>query len=169
MPRSFGTNDTAEAEKAVLLYADMVYRLAFARTGNKQDADDVFQEVFLRYVRKRPLFQNEEHQKAWLLRVTVNCSNRLLGSPFRRRSVPLLDEMPGDPDEKESQLELAAALRRLPAAYREVIHLFYYEDYTCEQIADALRRKPSTVRMQLTRARRMLQDTMKGDPDCESE
>jgi RNA polymerase sigma-70 factor (ECF subfamily) len=62
-------------EKVIRYYSAMVYRLAFARTGTKHDADDVFQEVFFRYVKKKPVFQDEEHRKAWLIRVTINCSN----------------------------------------------------------------------------------------------
>lgn len=71
--RSLRTNDCTE--KVIKQYSDMVYRLAFARTGTKHDADDVFQEVFFRYVKKRPVFRDEEHRKAWLIRVTINCSN----------------------------------------------------------------------------------------------
>ena len=66
---------TAAVESVVNKYADMVYRLAFAQVRSKSDADDIFQEVFLRYVRSKPVFENEEHRKAWLIRVTVNCSN----------------------------------------------------------------------------------------------
>lgn len=70
-------------------YSQMVYRLAFARVGNKYDADEVFQEVFLRYVRKNPKFNDEEHRKAWLIKVTVNCSKTLshLCGTAKRRSL----------------------------------------------------------------------------------
>lgn len=67
-------SDYMEPEAAVRRYADTVYRLAYARTGSREDAEDVFQEVFLRYVRKKPTFKDEEHRKAWLIRVTVNCA-----------------------------------------------------------------------------------------------
>ena len=72
------------AEQVIGYYANMVYRLAFARKGSKYDADDIFQEVFLRYVKKHPAFTSEEHRKAWLLRVTVNCSHKFYYA-FRRK------------------------------------------------------------------------------------
>ena len=80
--------DTAEA---VARYGSAVYRLAYAMTRSRSDADDVFQEVFLRYHRSSPDFESAAHEKAWLLRVTVNRSRSLLASPWRTRSVPLED------------------------------------------------------------------------------
>ena len=160
-PQSFGTDDNAE--KMIRRFAKMIYRLAYAKTGSRQDADDVFQEVFLRYFRKRPAWESDDHAKAWFLRVTVNCANSLLSSPFRRRSVPLEGELAGAPPQPEADADLARAVSRLPCAYREVIHLFYYEDYSCAQIAAVLHRREATVRMQLTRARRLLQQTLEAD------
>ena len=74
---------TSQAEETVRRYSDMVYRLAFARTGNTADAEDVYQEVFLRYLRSDPQFTSEEHRKAWLLRVTINCAKKLHAAPWR--------------------------------------------------------------------------------------
>lgn len=148
----------ADAEKVIEACSDMVYRLAFARTGTKQDADDVYQEVFLRYLKKRPVFESEEHRKAWMLRVTVNCSNSFLASRWHRD----LAELPEDlPFEDKRQQDLYMELQHLPVKYRDVIHLFYYEELSVEEIGKALRRKPSTVRTQLTRAREMLRRFMK--------
>ena len=78
---------TSQAEETVRRYSDMVYRLAFARTGNTADAEDVYQEVFLRYLRSDPQFTSEEHRKAWLLRVTINCFMRRPGGGGRSPSV----------------------------------------------------------------------------------
>ena len=160
-PQSFGTDD--HAEETIRRYAGMVYRLAYAKTGSRPDADDVFQEVFLRYVRKRPVWESDEHAKAWFMRVTVNCANSLLASPFRRRSVPLLEESSVSPPQPEAGADLARAVSRLPRAYREVVHLFYYEDVSCAQIAAVLHRREATVRMQLTRARRLLQQMLEAN------
>ena len=80
--------DTAEA---VAQYGSAVYRLAYAMTRSRSDADDVFQEVFLRLHRSAPDFLNEAHRRAWLLRVTANCAKSLLASPWRRRTLPLED------------------------------------------------------------------------------
>ena len=82
-----------DIEMVVRHYADMVYRLAFARTGNTYDADDIFQEVFLRYVKKHPSFTSEEHRKAWLLRVTANCSNKLWNSFWHKKVQGLSEDI----------------------------------------------------------------------------
>lgn len=145
-------------EKVIQYYSDMVYRLAFARTGTKHDADDIFQEVFLRYVKKKPVFQEEEHRKAWLIRVTINCSNNFWSSLWNKKTQEFSDEMLF---ETEESINLYFELQQLPPKYREVIHLFYYEDMSLEEISLALNRKNSTVRTQLTRARAMLKKFMK--------
>lgn len=145
-------------EKVIQYYSDMVYRLAFARTGTKHDADDIFQEVFLRYVKKKPVFQEEEHRKAWLIRVTINCSNNFWSSLWNKKTQELSDEMLF---ETEESINLYFELQQLPPKYREVIHLFYYENMSLEEISLALNRKNSTVRTQLTRARAMLKKFMK--------
>jgi RNA polymerase sigma-70 factor (ECF subfamily) len=150
------------AEKVIKFYADMVYRLAFARTGTKYDADEVFQEVFIRYIKKQPIFENEEHRKAWLIRVTINCSQKLWNSIWRRKIVPWAETIPF---EAKEDIDLYNELRQLPPKYREVIHLFYYEDMSLEEISQALNRKNSTVRTQLTRARALLKHMLKEDCD----
>lgn len=71
-------------EVVIRRYSDMVYRIAFARSGTKADADDIYQEVFLRYIRKQPVFRDEEHAKAWFIKVAVNCSRKFLGSRGRK-------------------------------------------------------------------------------------
>lgn len=159
-PQSLRTDDCAE--KVIKYYADMVYRLAFARTGTKYDADEVFQEVFMRYIKKQPAFQNEEHRKAWLIRVTINCSNKLWNSAWKRKIEPLAETMLF---EAKEDIDLYNELQQLPKKYREVIHLFYYEDMSLDQISQALNRKNSTVRTQLTRARALLKNMLKEDYD----
>ncbi len=149
-------------DDVITYYSDMVYKLAYARTGSKHDADDIFQEVFLRYVRKNPTFENESHRKAWLLKVTCNCSNSFFSSFWNKRVVPLSDEV----EEVELDLEgfsLEDELGKLPAKYREVIHLFYYEELSTKEVASILHRKESTVRMQLTRARILLKEIVEGE------
>ena len=154
--RSLCTDDCTE--KVIRHYADMIYRLAFARCGSKYDAEEIFQEVFLRYVKKQPVFQDEEHRKAWLIRVTINCSKTNRNSAWRKKICPLEDNLIF---ESEESIGLYHELQKLPAKYREVIHLFYYEDMPVEKISSVLNRKNSTVRTQLTRARAMLREFMK--------
>lgn len=149
--------DTAEA---VARYGSAVYRLAYAMTRSRSDADDVFQEVFLRFHRAAPNFANEAHRRAWLLRVTANCAKNLLASPWRRRTLPLEDVYAyTDPDASA----VDEAMAQLPGKYRAVVHLFYYEGYQTEEIARLLGRSPSTVRAQLTRARQRLRELLKED------
>ena len=140
-------------------YGDMVYRLALAQTHSSHDADDVLQEVFLRYLRAAPAFREEEHRKAWLLRVTVNCCKKLHGSFWRRHTVALSETLPAQNPEEG---ELLGLLEGLPQKYRAVLHLYYYEGYATEEIAAILGRSPGTVRSQLSRGRALLRDAWKG-------
>lgn len=159
-PQSLRADDCAE--EVIKFYASTVYRLAFARTGTSCDADEVFQEVFLRYVNRQSAFENEEHRKAWLIRVTINCCNKLWDSAWKRKIVPLTETIPF---EAKEDLDLYNELQRLPKKYREVIHLFYYEDMSLDEISQVLSRKNSTVRTQLTRARALLKNIIKEDYD----
>ena len=138
-----------------------VYRLACAVTGSRSDADDVFQEVFLRYHRAAPDFESETHEKAWLLRVTVNRCKSLLASPWRKRSVPLEDVYACPGPETSA---VAEALAALPPGDRTLLHLYYYEGYRTEEIARLLGRNGATVRSQLTRTRQKLARLLKEEP-----
>ena len=147
------TQDRDSPEAVIRRYSDMVYRLAFARTGNRSDAEDLYQEVFLRYLTKAPAFTSEDHRKAWLLRVAVNCANRFHTAPWRKRTEPLSEALSVPAPEGE---DLWEEMRRLPEKDRTVLHLYYYEDMTTEEIAQMLDRNPATVRSQLLRARAKL-------------
>lgn len=149
-----------QLERVIRTYADMVYRLAYAHLRTPADADDVFQDVFLKYAEKSPAFASEEHRRAWLIRVTLNRCRSHYRSNWWKRIVPL-DEaaqaaapVPADP-------ELDEALSRLPAKYRIVIHLHYFENCDTSEIAGLTGQRPSTVRAQLTRARQMLGSLLK--------
>lgn len=150
---------TATAEIVVKEYALMVYRLAFAQVRSKSDADDIFQEVFMRYVRNNPDFESEDHRKAWLIRVTLNCAKKYWSSAWRRKTVPLEDSYSFSIPE---ETELDEALGSLAPKYRSVIHLFYYEGYSTAEIGKTLGIKKSTVRTQLTRARAQLSEILNG-------
>lgn len=151
-------NINQEDEKIIRNYADTVYRLAYSYSRNRADADDIFQEVFLRYLKKKPQFEHDEHARAWFIRVTTNCAKSFLTSAWKRHTRALEQDILFEQPE-ENQLD--EALRQLPVKYREVIHLYYYEGYQTDEIAEILKRKPSTVRTQLTRARERLADILK--------
>lgn len=149
-----------ELEQAMKQYGNMVYRLAYAQTRNRSDADDIYQEVFLRYFGKRPVFQSEEHRKAWLLRVTVNRAKSYLTSAWFRHTVPLEECVAFTQPEERALDEALAALR---PGDRRLLHLYYYEDLSTKELAELLGRRESTIRTQLTRARQRLGDILKGD------
>lgn len=139
-------------------YKDTVFRVAYAYLKNRSDADDIFQEVFLRYFRKRPAFCDADHEKAWFIRVTINCCKKLLFSSWFKRTGPL-DE--GISFETAEQSELFYAVMELPLKYRAVIHLYYYEDYNIREIAGITAQKETTVSTQLQRARQMLKNKLR--------
>ena len=147
-------------EALIQEYGDMVYRLAFAQVHSKSDADDIFQEVFLRYLKNQPKLQNDEHRKAWLLRVTINCSKKHWLSAWQRKTIALEDRYVFNEPEENGLFE---ALDQLTPKYRSVIHLYYYEGYATAEIAQILGRRESTVRTQLTRARNQLGQLLKGE------
>lgn len=151
-------------EAVVIKHENRLYRTALAIMGNVSDAEDVVQESFLRAYEKAPEFESEEHEKAWLVRVTVNLCNSRHRSPWRRRMVPLLNSYPTSEPE---QYELLGQIMTLAPKYRTVIHLFYYEGFSIKDISVLTEQKKSTVRSQLTRARKKLKLVLKED-DYES-
>lgn len=151
-----------DGEAVVDRYAGLVYRLAFARTRSRDAADEVFQEVFLRYVSKRPVFESTEHEKAWFCRVTINCANSYWRNPFRRKTEPLdaAAELAA-PEPEEARLD--EYLDRLPPEQRVAVHLYYYEGYSIPEIAALVGKSESAVRMRLMRARRLLREYLEDE------
>lgn len=149
----------SELEEAMDRYETMVFRLAYSYTRSRHDAQDVCQEVFLRYFCSRPIFASEEHRRAWLLRVTVNRCKSHLTSWWVRRTVPLDDRIAMPEPE---YLELDLALEQLSRQDRLVLHLFYYEDCTTRQMAKILHCTEGAVRTRLSRARDRLGRILKG-------
>lgn len=150
----------AELEQVLEMYGNTVYRMAYACMRSAMDAEDVYQDVFLRYFQKRPEFQSEEHRRAWLLRVTVNRARTIFRSAWFRHTVPLEDQVAFVQPEEQ---KLDEALAQMKSGERKLLHLFYYESLSVREIGRLLKRKESTVRTQLTRARRRLAEIMKGE------
>ena len=149
-------------EDFVKRHENKIYRIAIAIMGNKADAEDIMQDVFLKVLEnKTPHFESVEHETAWLTRVTVNhCRNRLR-SHWWKKTEPLLDIYPAQDNEQQYLLE---TVNTLPSKYRIVIVLFYYEGYSTNEIADITGQKEPTVRSQLTRARHILKEFLEGEP-----
>ena len=152
--------DETTIEQLVQRYGGTVYRLAYAQTRSRHDADDIFQEVFLRVAQHRPVFDSDAHAKAWLLRVTLNCLKSHWRAAWRRHDVPLDERIPFPAPEERA---LDDALRQLAPKYRAAVHLYYYEGYSAEEIARMTGKKPSTIRTRLTRARAQLREILKGE------
>jgi RNA polymerase sigma-70 factor (ECF subfamily) len=152
-------NNQIDMNDVLKNYADMIYKLALAHTKNISDSEDVFQEVFFKYLKNKTKFQSKEHQKAWLIRVTINVSNKILSSAWRRRTVPFKDDIEFNPEENIVYYSII----ELPIKYRTVLHLHYYEDMTISDISSVLKIKESTIKSQLLRAKALLKEKLKGD------
>lgn len=157
MNESLRTND--DIQKAVDKYADMLIRIAFLNLKNMSDAEDLAQDVFLKLIEHSPNFESEEHEKAWLIRITINLCKDRLKSAWFRKSVPLDDSLCFMAPEKSETL---LSIMELPVKYRNVIMLFYYENYPIKEIAEITGMKDVTIGSQLQRARKMLKAGLNG-------
>lgn len=143
-------------------YFNTVYKLALSQTKSKTAADDVTQEVFLRYIKSEKDFESEEHLKAWLIRVTLNCVKSTFTSSWFKKTVPLSEEF-DIPTLMEEKSDVYYAVLELPPKYKAVIHLFYYEDLSIAQIAKYLGQKETTIKSQLHRGREMLKEKLENN------
>lgn len=153
-----------DAVEMIEEYSDMVFRLAFARTGNQSDAQDVMQEVFLKYIQEEKAFEDKEHLKAWLIRVTINTAKNLVTSAWHQRTAQL-EEADAVVVEIKEKSSVYYAMLELPEKYRDILHLFYYEDYSIEEISRILEMNESTVKSRLRRGRQKLKEILGGAED----
>jgi RNA polymerase sigma-70 factor (ECF subfamily) len=153
------------AEEAFTKYADRMFAAAFAVCRNRMDADDAVQDTLIKYHSLRKDFEDENHLKAWLLRVVINRAKDISASFWRRNKVPWEDYMTELAFEAPEDSRLFEAVMRLPDKYRTVIHLFYYEDYSIQEIAAILKSREGTVKSQLSRGRELLKTMLKEEWD----
>ncbi|MGC6768526.1 RNA polymerase sigma factor [Enterococcus sp. LJL128] len=156
---------TLDPEELLEKYADMVYRIAFVQMKQASDAEDVFQEVFLRLVKYSHTLKNEEHAKHWLIRVTINCCKKQFDNAWNRKVIGMDEEMldreyVAKDDDQENLME---ACLSLPEGQRTVVHLFYFEGYSVREISELLGHSESAVKTRLSRARDALRLKLKGD------
>lgn len=154
-----------EAARAIERYGDMVRRLCLVHLKNPADTEDIFQNVFLKYVLSPVVFESAEHEKAWLIRVTLNACKDLVKSFFRSRTVPLEELLDQPAPLSEEHKEVLEAVLALPPKYRDAVYLHYYEGYTAAEIGKLLGKNTNTVYTLLTRAREQLRETLGGDRD----
>lgn len=152
----------AEAAAAMEAYADTVKRICFVHLKNHADTEDIFQNVFLKYILHSGVFESPEHEKAWFIRVTVNACRDLLRSFGRRKTLPLesIEEEAVADDESR---EVLRAVLSLPKKYKDAIYLHYYEGYTAPEIAEILGKNANTVYTLLTRGRAELKKSLGGE------
>ena len=144
-------------------YSNMLIRLAFTYLKNTADAEDIVQEVFVALIKRVEGFDNDEHEKAWLIRVTVNACRDLLKSAFRNKVVSLDDLVDLPAAQRAEHGAVLEAVLHLPTKYRDVVYLHYYEGYSAAEIGKILRKNVNTVYTLLARARGQLKLTLGGD------
>ena len=142
-------------------YRDNLYAIAFNVCKNAQDAEDVVQDTFIQYISFRKEFETEQHVRAWLIRVAINQAKNKNTAFFRQKTLPLEEYMETLTFESPESSELFEAVMKLPEKYRVVIHLFYYEDYSVNEIADILKISAGNVKVRLSRGRLLLKNTLK--------
>lgn len=142
-------------------YKNNIYAVAFNICKNKHDAEDVVQDTFIQYLSQKKDFQSEQHIRAWIIRVAINKAKNKNNLFFRRNSLPLEDYIETLTFESDESHELFEAVMKLPEKYRIVIHLFYYEDYSVQEIADILKITQNNVKVRLSRGRLSLRKTLK--------
>ena len=154
-----------EVNEAIERYADMVRRICMLHLKNYADTEDIFQTVFWKYALRDEPFESEAHEKAWLIRVAVNACRDQLRRFFRSRVVSL-DALVDQPAPAlEPHRAVLEVVLSLPAKYKDVVYLHYYEGYTAPEIGKILGKKVNTVYTLLTRAREMIRDRLGGDAD----
>ncbi len=142
-------------------YGDRLFAAAFSVCRNRLDADDAVQDTMIRYYSREKEFEDEQHLRAWLLRVVINRAKDISSSFWRRNKVSWEDYMGELAFEEPEDSRLFEAVMRLPDRYRVPIHLFYYEEYPVREIAELLQCREGTVKSQLSRGRRLLKEMLK--------
>lgn len=145
---------SADRDSVLARNAGTVYRLAYLRTGNVHDTEDIMQDVFLRYIRRSPEFESTEHEKAWFIRVTVNRTRSFFASPWKQRVV--FSEEKNFTSEPVAATGITEAVAALPKDISTAIHLYYYENLPVKDISEATGKSESAVKALLFRGRKLL-------------
>ena len=148
-------------EELIEAYQKSLYAAAFNICRNTDDANDVVQDTFIQYYTTKKQFQDEEHLKAWLLRVAINRAKDISRSFWKKNRLSIEDYADAVPFESREETGLFEAVMRLPEKYREVIHLYYYEDLSIKETARILRITEGSVKMRLSRGRSFMRDVFK--------
>ena len=152
-----------ETGRAIDLYSNMIRRICFYHLKNGADTEDVFQNVFLKYLLYNGDFRDAEHEKAWFIRVSLNACKDRLKSLFRHSTVSLEALSEEAAELSPNHKEVLEAVLSLPVKYKDAIYLHYYEGYSAFEIAGILKSKENTVYSLLSRGRVMLKEKLGGD------
>lgn len=140
-------------------YADTVYRIALTRCKSIETAEDIFQEVFMRFSEKNPKFESKEHEKAWFIRVTINLTKNIKESAWNKKVVRLDENIIFNTKEEN---DVYGVVCNLPQNYRTVIYLLYYEGYKVNEISKLMNKPEGTIKTWLFRAREILKQELEG-------
>ncbi|MFQ9669569.1 RNA polymerase sigma factor [Thomasclavelia spiroformis] len=152
-----------ELNRVIDQYGDTVRRICLLYLKNEADSEDIFQTVFLKYITNKIKFNSTEHEKAWIIRVTINSCKDLLRSFFRKKTIPLDDLLEKPQFLSNDHREVIEAVLSLSQKYRDVIYLHYYEGYTASEISQILGKNVNTIYTLLTRSKKMLRDQLGGE------
>ncbi len=159
------TNSAESINEVVERYSSLVYKIARSNLRDSHDADDIYQDVFLRYISKPRKFDSEEHRKAWFIRVTINCCHSFFTSSWRKKTISLDDEEVKEEDlvfEDDGHKEIYEAVLNLPDNLKNTVILFYFENMSISEISKAMRTTEASVKMRLVRARKALKLDLEG-------
>jgi RNA polymerase sigma-70 factor (ECF subfamily) len=151
--------DEREVRRVVMTYADMIKRISYNYLQSTYDSEDICQSVFLKYMTAESSFTNKEHEKAWMIRTTINACHDLRKSSFFRKSVELTEAADKEMPETNAS-GIMEEIKGLPVNYRTAIYLFYFEGYSTEEIADIMGKRKTAVSKYLSRGRKILKDTL---------
>lgn len=151
---------TMDVERVVVVYSLFLRKIAFTYVKSVHDAEDVVQDVFVAYIRQQPRFESQDHERSWLIRVTMNKSKDFVKSGWFKNRFEIPENLTYLQKEQTKVLE---AVLGLEDKYRLPIHLHYYEGYSINEIAILLSIKPATIGTRLARGRKQIKKILGGD------
>lgn len=152
-----------EVISAIDKYADTVQRICILHLKNYADTEDIFQTVFIKYALKSPEFISDDHEKAWIIRVTINACKDLLKSFFKSHTTSFEEVVEEPVCDQEDYSDVLSAVQSLPEKYRIVVYLYYYEGYTALEIGKLLGKNVNTIYTRLNRSKQIMKEKLRGD------
>ena len=165
--KKFNVRDENAIRDVEVRYGSYCHGIAMSILDNREDAEEILQETLIRFLQTKPVFANDQHEKAWLLRVAANLSKNKLRAEKIRQTDELNEELAAE--QRQDLAFVWEAVSKLPERYRQAMHLFYHEGYASREIAQILGRNEVTVRSDLQRGREKLRKILKEEYGLEAE